>query len=82
MAGKLLKLTVARIDGTVFDGEVMSVVVPSVSGILELLADHEALITPLTHGIVRAKKADGSVESFELERGTLEVSRNHATILI
>jgi F-type H+-transporting ATPase subunit epsilon len=82
MAGKLLRLTIARVDGPVFDGEVVSVAVPSVSGNLELLGDHESLITPLKHGIVRAKKADGSVETFDLERGTLEVSHNHATILI
>ncbi len=82
MSQKLLKLTIARVDGPVFDGEVVSVVVPSVTGNLELLGDHEPLITPLKHGIVRAKKADGSVETFDLERGTLEVSRNHATILI
>jgi F-type H+-transporting ATPase subunit epsilon len=79
---KLLKLTIARVDGPVFDGEVVSVAVPSVSGNLELLADHEALITPLKKGMIRIKKGDGEVETFELERGTLEVSHNHTTILI
>jgi F-type H+-transporting ATPase subunit epsilon len=82
MSHKLLQLTIARIDTTVFDGEVISVAVPAVDGEMEVLADHEALISPLKHGHVRVKKADGTTESFELERGTLEVSHNHATVLI
>ncbi len=79
---KLLKLTIARVDGPVFDGEVISVAVPGVAGDMELLAGHEALISPLKGGEVRIKKADGSIESFPLDSGTLEVSHNHATILI
>lgn len=79
---KLLKLTIARVDGPVFDGEVLSVAVPGVAGDMELLAGHEALISPLKSGEVRIKKADGSLEIFPLSTGTLEVSHNHATILI
>ncbi len=82
MAAKLLKLTIARVDGPVFDGEVVSVAVPGMAGDMELLAHHEALISPLKAGSVRVKKTDGSTESFELTSGTLEVSHNHATILI
>ncbi|MEY2665707.1 MAG: hypothetical protein RLZZ480_812, partial [Candidatus Parcubacteria bacterium] len=33
-------------------------------------------------GEVRIKKADGTAESFPLTSGTLEVSHNHATVLI
>lgn len=79
---KLLKLTIARVDGPVFDGEVVSVAVPGVAGNMELYANHEALISPLKSGEVRIKKADGTVDSFALTAGTLEVSNNHATILI
>lgn len=79
---RLLKLTVARVDGAVFDGEVLSVAVPGASGDMEILAGHEALISPLRSGEIRVKKIDGEVVSFPLERGTLEISSNHATILI
>lgn len=82
MAEKLLKLTITRVDGPVFDGEVVSVAVPGAAGDMELFAGHEALISPLRAGEVRVKKADGTVEAFPLELGTLEVSHNHATILI
>ena len=79
---RLLKLTIARVDGPVFDGEVVSVAVPGVAGDMELLAGHEALISPLKAGEVRIKNSDGTTETFSLMAGTLEISNNHATILI
>lgn len=79
---RLLKLTITRVDGPVFDGEVISVAVPGKAGDMELLAGHESLISPLKSGEIRVKKADGTVESFTLTFGTLEVTNNHATILI
>ena len=79
---KLLQLTITRVDGPVFDGEVISVAVPGAAGDMELMAGHEALISPLKSGEVRIKKADGTTEAFPLTSGTLEVSHNHATILI
>ncbi|MEK7639134.1 MAG: hypothetical protein AAB388_03170 [Patescibacteria group bacterium] len=82
MSQKLLQLTITRVDGPVFDGEVVSVAVPGAAGDMEILADHEALISPLRAGLVRIKKADGTSESFPLTSGTLEVSHNHAHILI
>ena len=82
MSHRLLKLTISRVDGPVFDGEVISVAVPGAAGDMELLAGHESIISPLHSGEVRVKKADGTSEAFALKSGTLELSNNHATILI
>jgi F-type H+-transporting ATPase subunit epsilon len=79
---RLLKLIITRVDGPVFDGEVISVAVPGAAGDMELLAGHESIISPLKSGEVRVKKPDGTTESFPLSAGTLELSNNHATILI
>ena len=79
---KLLKLTITRVDGPVFDGEVISVAVPGTAGDMELLAGHESIISPLKSGDLRVRKADGTTETFTLTSGTLELSNNHATILI
>ena len=79
---KLLKLTVSKVDAPVFDGEVVSVHVPGVDGEMEILANHEALISPLKKGTLTIKKVDGAEESHLIESGTLEISSNHATILI
>lgn len=79
---KLLKLTISRVDGPVFDGDVIAVAVPGVAGEMQLLANHEALISPLKQGAITVTRDDKSIESFDIDSGTLEVSNNHATILI
>lgn len=79
---KLLKLTIARVDGPLFDGEVVSVNLPGVEGDMTVLADHEALISPLRAGTITLQKTDGTNESHEIIAGTLEISDNHATILV
>jgi F-type H+-transporting ATPase subunit epsilon len=79
---KLLKLIISRVDGPVLDGEVISVSVPGVDGDMTILANHEALISPLKKGVISVTKADNSTETFEIESGTLEISGNNATILI
>lgn len=82
MAQKLLHVTVARVDGPVFNGEVISLTVPGSEGEMTLLADHVPLISVLKKGVVTVRKSDNGEESFPIERGTLEVSRNQATVLI
>jgi len=79
---KLLKLTVSRVDAPVFNGEVISVHVPGVAGEMEIMANHEPLISPLKSGTITIKKSDGDQEHHSISSGTLEISDNHATILI
>lgn len=79
---KLLTATIARVDGPVFSGEVLSLAVPGASGAMELLANHEPLISPLRAGTIKIKKVDGTTEEVAITAGTLEVSNNHATVLI
>lgn len=79
---KLLKLTISKVDAPVFDGEVVAVHVPGVDGEMEILANHEPLISPLKAGILTIKKADGSTHTHNITSGTLEISNNHATILV
>ena len=82
MAERLLKVTLSRVDKALFDGEVIAVSVPGVGGHLQILAHHEPLISPLTKGVVTLHKENGETESFMIESGTLEISDNHATILV
>ena len=78
----LLKLTVSKVDTPVFDGEVISVKLPGVDGEMEILANHEALISPLKEGVVTITKLDREKETHAIKSGTLEISNNHATVLI
>ncbi len=78
----LLKLTVSKVDAPVFDGEVISVHVPGAAGEMEVMANHEPLISPLKAGEITIKKSDGTEDKYVIESGTLEISNNHATVLI
>lgn len=79
---RLLKVTLSRVDKALFDGEVVGVSVPGVGGNMQILANHQPLISPLKKGTVTLHKANNETESFRIESGTLEVSNNHATILV
>lgn len=79
---KFLKLTIARVDGPVFDGEVVSVTLPGTEGEMTIMADHEPLVSALKVGTVTVRPATGDAASYELENGTVEVRDNHATVLI
>ena len=79
---QLLTLTVSRVDGPIFEGSVAAVSLPGISGDMQILANHEPLITPLRKGTITIYKADGKEESHLIDAGTLEMSNNHATVLI
>lgn len=82
MSSKLLKLTIAKVDAPVFDDDVIFVTLPGISGEMTILAHHTALISPLKSGTITIKKKDGNLQTITIEQGTLEMSQNHATILI
>lgn len=79
---KLLQLTIARVDGPVFSGEVTSVTVSGTEGEMTLLAHHEAIISALTAGTITYRLPEGEEVSHEIASGTLEVRDNVATVLI
>lgn len=77
-----LQLTVSRVDGPIFQGEVISVTLPGIAGEMTILAHHTPLISPLKKGTITIVKVGGEKEVIEIESGTLEISQNNATILI
>ncbi len=79
---KFLQLNIARVDGSVFTGDVVSVTVPGGEGEMTLLADHTPLVSALRAGVITARQADGEVKTFDVTSGTLEVSHNTVTILV
>lgn len=79
---KLLQLTISRVDMSLFDDEVVSVTVPGAAGDMTLLADHTPIISPLKAGVIAIKRENGEEESVDITGGTLEMSDNHATILV
>lgn len=79
---KTLKLNIARVDGPVFTGDVVSVTVPGSEGEMTLLSDHTPLVSALRAGTITARLADGTAQEFQVTTGTLELSHNTVTILL
>ena len=79
---KLLQLSISKVDASVFDGLVTSVTLPGSEGEMTILAEHTALITVLKAGVITVVVEGGTKQTFETNGGTLEISNNHATVLI
>lgn len=79
---KLLHLIISRVDEPLFVGGVVSVTVPGKAGEMTILANHEALISPLKKGVITVREPGEAEKTFEIETGMLEISNNEATILI
>jgi len=79
---KKFHLTVAKINELAFAGEVESVSLPGIDGEMTVLADHEALISPLREGTIVINETKDNATTFSISEGTLEVSNNKATVLI
>ena len=79
---KLLQLSISKVDASVFDGLVTSVTLPGSEGEMTIMAEHTALITVLKAGVITVVTEAGAKETFDTSGGTLEISNNHATVLI
>jgi F-type H+-transporting ATPase subunit epsilon len=77
-----LYLTITRVDGLVFDGEVQSVTVPGSEGEMTLLARHEPLISPLKAGTITVRQEGKDDQTFEVQDGILEIRDSKATVIV
>lgn len=64
-----------------FEGEAKELQVPGVDGDMTILPHHSALVTTLRKGKVRVRMSEKE-ESWDIEKGILEVSGNSATVLL
>ncbi len=70
-------------DKTIYEGDAVSLVAPSESGYLGILASHAPLAAKLKPGVITFKDGAGLTKAIEIKQtGYLEVLRNNATILL
>lgn len=80
---KTFHVTIAKLGENLFDGEANLLTVPGAEGVLTVLANHEAFVTPLAPGKIRVESGEGETQTFELAGdGILEVSNNQATVIL
>lgn len=78
-----MNLIIAKVDETLFSGDVASVTLPGAAGELTVLPHHAPLITGLKAGEIRIRKEkDSDYQIFTIEKGLLEVNAQGATVLL
>lgn len=75
-------LRITSADGVFFSGKVSSVIVPELSGDMEILAHHEDMIIALDGGEVRYKPEDQDqwIEAV-VGRGFIDITNNRASLV-
>jgi len=80
---KIFHTTILTRSGTVYEGEVASLVAPGEIGYLGVLADHAPLVTSLVPGKVTLRDASDKTTAFNSTgNGFLEVLKNNVLILL
>ncbi len=77
-----MKVLIAKVDETFFDGEAESVTLPAVGGEMTVLASHMPLVTTLKEGTIVVRTKDAPDTTFPITSGILEVRRDGATVIL
>jgi F0F1-type ATP synthase epsilon subunit len=78
-----MQLLIAKVDETLFSGEVYSVTLPSRGGEITVQGGHMPLATSLTKGVIRVRVSrESEFQEFPITSGVLEVSGDGATVLL
>jgi len=75
-----MKVVISKVDNVLFQGEAKELLVPGVDGDMTILPHHSALVTTLRKGKVRVRTE--KEESWDIEKGILEVAGDTATVLL
>jgi F-type H+-transporting ATPase subunit epsilon len=78
----MLKLEILTPNGEIFNGEVVSVVLPGEEGEFGVLAHHASLSTLLEAGVIDIEKEDKSVESILINWGVVNVDEEKVIVLV
>jgi len=78
----MFNLSIVTPEQIFYDGEIYSLIAPGIEGYLGVLTDHAPLITAVTPGKVTVQDKDRKELTMSVTYGFLEVSGNHATLLV
>ena len=67
----------------IYEGQVISLIVPSTSGFLGVLADHAPLVAKLSGGKITMRTREGNTSVIDSSPGGfLQILQNQATLLL
>mgnify|MGYP000959053993 CR=1 FL=1 len=77
----MFTLTIASVSDVLFHGEVTSVTLPGSEGEMTILKNHIPLVSALRSGVVTVRGVGGN-ETFPINKGVLEVSKESVLVLV
>ena len=77
-----MHLTILTPEKEVFNGNIKSVQVPGSSGKFEVLNGHAPIVSSLSKGIIKVTEESGTQNTYEIEKGFIEVLYNEVSLLI
>lgn len=77
----MFQLSIVTPEKVIFEGEVVSLLVPGMEGYLGILSNHAPLITALQPGRIEFQDDQDKIQVFSVSGGFVEVSGNKATLL-
>lgn len=81
-SNKVFKCKILKNTDVLFNGDVLSLILDSSIGTLEILKDHAEIYAILVPGDIVIQKSDKSNQTFQVTRGTLHFRDNVATLLV
>jgi F-type H+-transporting ATPase subunit epsilon len=80
---KTFQVGIYSADKVIYEGQALSLVVPSVSGYLGVLADHAPLVAKLSSGKIIIRSRKGELHYIDsTESGFLQVLQNQVSLLL
>ena len=80
---KVFQVGIYASDQTMYEGEAISLIVPSALGYLGVLADHAPLVAKLAAGKITLRLSAGRIRVIDaFAGGFLEVLKNQVTLLL
>lgn len=76
-----MKVRIAKVGESLFEGEARSLSVPGSEGDMTILPHHAALITALRRGTIIVRTESGD-QHFGIEKGLVEISNNEVIVLL
>lgn len=76
-----MKVRIAKVGESLFEGEALSLSLPGSEGDMTILPHHVPLITALRSGTVTVRTAEESLD-LQIEKGLVEVSNNEVIVLL
>jgi F-type H+-transporting ATPase subunit epsilon len=79
---KTLKLSIVTPNGSIFDGDVSSVILPGIDGEFGIMPEHSSLVTTLDVGVIEIVNTDSKIDAIAINWGHAKVDEASVSIIV